>query len=54
MKRGSERNRAIAKEREGGMTLEEIGKRYGINRERVRQIVIKEARGAAGIGFKRT
>jgi hypothetical protein len=38
------RNEAIYVERKRGTTFAEIGKRYGISKERVRQICIKEER----------
>ena len=36
-----ERNAKIAKLRESGLTLEDVGHQFGISRERVRQIVIR-------------
>ncbi|MDR0520229.1 MAG: hypothetical protein LBH00_00070 [Planctomycetaceae bacterium] len=37
----SERNKDIAELRRSGLTLEEIGRRYGITRERVRTIILR-------------
>lgn len=37
----SERNKEVAELRRQGMTLKSIGQRYGISRERVRQIVLR-------------
>ena len=39
-----ERNRRIYEERKAGLKLHEIAERYGINKERVRQICLKEER----------
>ena len=38
------RNKQILAERRAGLTLEDIGERYNIGKERVRQIVLREER----------
>ena len=40
----AERNRKICEERKAGLKLQEIADRYGINKERVRQICLREER----------
>ena len=50
VKNHSKRTSAIVRAREGGATLEVIGKRHGITRERVRQILISAGVPPVGAG----
>lgn len=40
----TERNKIIYEERKAGLTLEELAKRHGLTKERVRQIAIRQER----------
>lgn len=40
----TERNKKIYEERKAGLTLEDIAKRYGLTKERVRQIALRQER----------
>lgn len=40
----SERNKRIYEERKAGYKLQDLAERYGVNKERIRQICLKEER----------
>ena len=49
----AERNKKIYQMRQEGATLEAIGRKFGIGKERVRQIYLKEERRARYLKYKK-
>lgn len=49
----TERNKAIYQMRQGGATLEAIGRKFGIGKERVRQIYLREERRFRYLKYKK-